>query len=541
MYFRILLMFCFLLAGSIHFSFADSSKTGSNQHTSVAVKEGFITVSVRDGRISLKAEKSSLEDILQKISDQQKIKLNFYCNDPAIKSDRVSVERNNESMPELLAHLLGDANDFIFVNPEIGSAGNSGDISDKEISVYPRDCSSREQPVRVFQNLGRHPLLTKTHDEITVEDLSLVLAKEGPSARKQAVYILGIKGDKDSIPLVKKALMDDNPDVMIEAARVLKRLGRIQGAENVSDTIAARLQEKPYPELLIALASLDKEKSLPFIEMFINMPDPKGQDAALRALSLTKDKRAIELLSNISQGDDIENSRQAILTMGKMDTPEAAAAIIKLLREGDTGQQAIAAQSAFLMSQEIGSEARKEVEHLIRKGDVSDELITALVDISYLKPLGILMSDISSKKDLKIRALRIMGMEGTSVTIETITIGLEDKDVEIRLEALKAMSSIATDNAIIHLVKATEDRDAKVRRAAIKGLAGFSASEMVVSALSGRLNDRDSAARKEAIDAFDTFGRPDKNIVSILNNAKVNSDPYVSQKAAYILEKWGLN
>ena len=549
-YLSLFILQCFLYSCATTQNVGESVKPATAQKADESVKpsaplymsleedKGAITISSAEKNILLQATNASFEDILQGLADQQKMILKFYCDDPSLDSKRTTITLKSPSQRELLTQLLKPRYSISFLDQEGKPA--EGDKPVKLVDIYTEDCQKRDHPVRTFVNLKKHPVLNKPPEEITLQELSQILKEEGPSSRAGAVHILGVKREKDGMPLVKEALKDANPQVVLEALKSLERLGKIYGTKDVSDAIFERIQETPYPEFLIALAKLDKEKVWPVIDRFIDMKDRRGKDVAARALILTKDKKAIGYLSKIVLSDDTESSQLAIWGISKVDGPEGTDALIKLLKEGDEPRRIYAAQAVYFLPENERAKAQVEVEKLIKRSDVSDEMFLALAKVSYVEPFRSLLTDIDVKTSVKIRALKSLSTAGTEKAVDIVGISIDDSAPNVRMEAINAMAEIATDNTIPYLVRATGDKQIEIRKAAVSALAGLYAAEPVISALSAAINDTDEGVRRAAIDAFSSFGEPDDKMVSILKNASAKStDPYVSEKALSILKLWG--
>lgn len=541
---RFIFTLSFLILHCLSHDLAHAQKVGHpvNPSTSLYISleetKGGININSREEGISLEASNATFEEILQGFAVQQKMTLKVYCDDPSLDSKRVSITLKSPSIRELLTQLLKPRYNISYLNQEGKPA--EGDKPVKMVDIYPEDCQKRDHPVRTFVNLKEHPLLTKRPEEIKLEELSQILKEEGPSSRIKAVHILGVKNEKDGIPLVKEALKDANPQVVLQALKSLEHLGKTFGAKDVSDAIFERIQEAPYPEFLISLAKFDKERVWPVIDRFIDMKDKRGKNVASRALILTEDKKAISYLSKIALSDDMETSQQAIWGIGKIDGPEGAEALIKLLRKGNGSNQIFAAQAVYLLSETERAKVQGEVEKIVKQVDVSDEMFLALAEISYVEPFRSLLADINVKPSVKIRALKSLADAGTVRAVDIIGISIDDSVHDVRLEAINAMAEIATENTIPYLVRATEDKQIEIRKAAINALAGLYAHESVLSALSKALDDTDEGVRRAAIDAFEFLGEPNDEVVSILKNASTKStDPYVSEKALSILKQWG--
>jgi len=506
--------------------------------------KGTVKVSPVEEGISLEANNATREEVLQGFADQEKIRVKFYCVDPAGEEERTGVTLNSASPIELLKDFLGKGYSFELLDEEgkpLGAGEAAGDSRPvKEVKIYPENCRKRERPLRTFMVLNEHPVLIKHPGQIRLEELSRIMKEEGPSSRSFAAGLLGSRGGKDAMPLLIEALKDKNPRVWSEALHYLKRMAVKFGTAEAAQAISERLRDTPYPELLTALAQLDKERVWPFIGTFVDNPDTKARNAAARALLLTGNKRAIPYLAKIASGEDIENSQLAIRAMGKIGGPEGAEALVSLLRGENEPRRALAAQAVKFLPEADRAKAEKEVRKIIVRPDVADEMLAALVQVSYLEPLKHLLGDAGASPDLKSRALGALAA-GSEEAVETAGIAVGDSSPAVRLAALNTITEIGTENALPHFVRAAGDKEAEIRKAAMSGLARLGPTPPVLTALSGGLEDPDPGVRKAAIDGFDQFGKPDNQMVSILKNAAVNgTDPYVSKKASSILQRWGL-
>jgi HEAT repeat protein len=515
-----------------------SEKSATSLSISLNETKGIVIINAKEEGISLQTSNATFEEILQGLADKQKMTLKFYCDDPSLDRKRVSLTLNSPSLREMLTQLLKPHYGISFLNQEGKPA--EGDKPVKLVDIYPEDCQKREHPVRTFLNLKEHPILNKPREEITLQKLSQILKEEGPSSRMGAVHILGLKREKDGIPIVKEALKDANPQVVLQALKALERLWRTYGTKDVSDAIFERIQETPYSEFLITLAQIDKERVWPVIDRFINMQDSRGKNVAARALILTKDKRAIGYLSKIALSDDMENSRLAIWGIGKIDGPEGTDALIKLLREENDSNQIFAAQAVYFLPENEKAKAQGEIEKILKRSDVSDGMLFGLAEVLYVEPLRSLLTDINIKPSVKVRAIKSLASTGTEEAVNTIGTSIDDNAPDVRLEAINAIAEIATENTIPYLVRATGHKQIETRKAAVNALANYYVTEPIVSALSAALEDTNEGVRKAAIDAFAILGEPNDKMVSVLKNASAKStDSYVSEKALSILKLWG--
>lgn len=501
--------------------------------------EGSVTIRKEGESITVRSNRSTLEEILEKLAMERKATLNFYCQDPALKIERpANLTISGDSVTNVLGKLMSDGYKFQLLDREGKPIEDGKDIA--VVNIYSKGCAGTDPPVRTFIAEREHPLLRKPPEEISLEELGAVLKSGGPAFRRRAADILGMKADEKGIPYAKEALKDENAGVMLAATNALKKLGQKHGGEKVAGAIYDRFREKPYAEFLLALATVDRSRIWSLIDALMDQSGEKERGVIIRALFGTNDRRATKYLSRLSSTGSVENSRQAIYGLGKLGGSEAVTALMKLLRGGDAQRQACAAQAVYFLSKADGLEARAEVEKIAKQEKVSDTFLQALAEISYLEPLEKLMKDPALKGELKIRALRALAIKGDERNIKVISMAASDKSAQVRLACVEAVGTIGSETAIPYLVKAAEDKDANVRKGAIRALADIPGDERILVILSKALNDTNENVRRAAVDAIKLQGEPNEAMTAVLRNCKSHKDPYVAEKAASILKVWGL-
>ena len=501
--------------------------------------ESSLNIRKEGNSISILANKSTLEEILERIAAESRITLKFYCQDPSLNQERAArLKISAASLEIALRQLLSEAYLFKPLSREGKPIEDGGDIA--AIHIYPKRCAETDLPMRVFIAEREHPSLRKLPEETSIEELRDAIKTGGPAVRRRGVVLLGMKADEEGIAPVKEALMDENPQVMFAAVNALNRLGQKYGAEKVADAIYGRFREKPYAELLPIMAEVDRNRIWPMIDALLDLSGEREKGFIARALFLTNDPKAIRYLLRIASTGGMEISKQAIYGIGKIGGPEAATVLLGLLREGDNWRQVCAAQAVFFLPKEDALEVRAEVERIVKEERVSDVLLEALARISYLEPFETVLRDPASKPEQKIRALKALTTKGSENTVNVISLGLNDKVPMVRLASVEAMGSLAVEPAIPYLIKATQDTDAKVRRGAIRGLSEFPGNENVVEVLGKLVDDPDESVRRESVDALELMGEPNEVMMAILLNCKNHKDPYVADKANSIWQYWGL-
>jgi len=503
---------------------------------------GSIKLRMEGESITITGSRLTLEEILQRIAQEKRVILRLYCDDPSLKQERpANLAISADSLAKALGQLLGENYRFILLNQEGKPTGDGGDVRNvAAVNIYPMNCDRVDEPVRLFIAEKDHPVLRRPSDEISVDELCAVIKREGPASRRLAADILGAKGEEKGIVCATEALRDENPAVMFAGARALRRLGEKYGSEKVADAVYERFLERPYAEFLPIVAALDKEKIWPIVDALIDQRGQKEQGAIVNLLVSTGDKRAIRYLSRVAFSGSAANSAQAIYGIGKIGGSEAATELMRLLREGDGQRRAKAAQAVYFLKKGDAADARAEVERMARDERVSDTLLEALAEVSYLEPLEKLMRDPALNPEIKIRAVNAMANRGAEKTLDVIGVGLDDKAPQVRIASVQAMEAIAVEAAVPYLVKASEDKEPNVRCAAVKALSGFPGDDDVVRALGRAMQDTDENVRRGAMDAVKLLGRPSEAEIAILRESKNHKDPYVANEARSTLKYWGL-
>src|SRR3972149_4439968 len=260
-YLSLFILQCFLYSCATTQNAGESVKPATAQKADEPVKSsaliyrsleedmGMVTIKPEEKNILLQTTNATLEEILQGFADQQKMTLKVYCNDPSLNSDKITITLKSPSQRELLLQLLKPRYDISF--PDQDGKSSELDKPVKLVDIYPENCQKREHPIRTFMSLKEHPILNKPPVEITLQELSQILKEEGPSSRMGALHILGVKREKDGMPLAKEALKDANPQVVLQALKALDRLGRLYGTKTASEAMFERIQATPSPEFLI--------------------------------------------------------------------------------------------------------------------------------------------------------------------------------------------------------------------------------------------------------------------------------------------------
>ena len=169
----------------------------------------------------------------------------------------------------------------------------------------------------------------------------LEIAKNSPNAkaRKDAIFwISQSRGDKDAIvdtlTGLLPALSEEDSDAVTFALSQI----RTDKSFNALATIA-RDKTKPEKARTNALFWIGQSRSTNRVSLLEDiykngMDSQQVRQQALYALSQTRDPPEVTILGNIEAGDpDIELRKQAVMWLGRINSPEATQALENLLRK----------------------------------------------------------------------------------------------------------------------------------------------------------------------------------------------------------------
>jgi hypothetical protein len=87
--------------------------------------------------ISVTSNKSTLEEILERIALERKVTLRFYCEDPSLKRERArDLKISADSLEQVLRQLLSKEHRFSFLNREGKPTEEGKDIA--TINIYSK-------------------------------------------------------------------------------------------------------------------------------------------------------------------------------------------------------------------------------------------------------------------------------------------------------------------------------------------------------------------------------------------------------------------
>ncbi len=299
------------------------------------------------------------------------------------------------------------------------------------------------------------------------------------------VCTLGLRGDKESVPTLVALLEDADPNVALQAARALGRIGGAAPTKALQATLAETEgdQRVVVCEALFECAEAftaagHNEQATAIYDALLALPGgaPEVKVGALRGAILSRGRDGLPLLAKSIRGADIQAAETAAKTA--LESKEADVAGVLA---GEIGK--LPADRQVLVAEVLG-----------KRGDV--KALPALLALSQAE-------DTSAR----VAALRAAAQIGGVETISPLMALMEDPDAQVARAATDALAGLrgeAADRAVIQALKAS-DPAFQVK------MADQIARRRILSAmpvLAERMTDRDDAVRVAAIQSYGRLAGP---------------------------------
>jgi HEAT repeat protein len=310
--------------------------------------------------------------------------------------------------------------------------------------------------------------------------------------RAEAVTAIGRLGDEDAVMLLFELLGDERELIQERAMAALAQLE----------------PERVSPLLLQGLVSADENvivRAAETLALRARLGGGRGAaDAGARrprggaARRAARARRAAAprdpgLLRGALQDPSSLVRQQALLSLGKLEEPEAAAELLPFLDDPDPKLRFVAVRA-------LGQ---------IRNPEVVERLIPFLKD---------------KTKELRFAAVEAMGTIRAAAAARPLTQVLQDPDRNLRRAAAEALGAIADPQAVAPLLLALADEHWSVRSAAAAAL-GRIKSGKATSPLLERLSDEDASVRRAACAALGEIGdaRAARPLLKLLEDASLQA------------------
>ena len=163
---------------------------------------------------------------------------------------------------------------------------------------------------------------------------------ENPAARVRAADALGKAGAEvaeRALPLLRKLLGDDNPDVRYTAALSLGELKDPGSVSALIDVVEGDGHPMPRQAAVIALGLIGDPRATRALTEALRSAPPDVRFQATTSLAQVNPKAALAPLRRALLDEDPEVRGSAIAALGDIGDPGAARAVARLLDDGEKG------------------------------------------------------------------------------------------------------------------------------------------------------------------------------------------------------------
>jgi HEAT repeat protein len=305
--------------------------------------------------------------------------------------------------------------------------------------------------------------------------------------RAEAAAAIGRLGDEDAPMLLFELLGDESELIQESAMEALSRMspervrplllqalagGEVQAQVRAAQTLGL-LRDGAATTALVAAARHPREAvRAAALQALGEMPGPGGlaEMPAARAPGEPPGPNLLGVLRQALADDSSLVRQQAVLALGRLREPEAAADLLPLLDVGDP-------RLRFAAVRALGQVRNREAaEHLLpllqeSRQELRFAAVEALGQIrapAAVRPLVEVLRD--PDRNLRRAAAEGLGEIGDPQAVPSLLVALQDEHWSVRCAAAAALGRLASPKAVAALIARTDDDDATVRRAAVSAL-----------------------------------------------------------------------
>jgi HEAT repeat protein len=353
--------------------------------------------------------------------------------------------------------------------------------------------------------------------------------EESPQIREVIINGLGQIKERTAVPLFKKALASDEPQMRAAALRALARIDDVLPDDFL---IRIALKEESDSVLAMCISVINDRKIcdprlLAQLEKLIASPDNGVRYTAVQCLARIESSAAGKILCRVIKEDDYPTVRSHAAQMlgrqiasGKLDVDRA---MLKALGEAlETGDEGIRLQLVKtlgersdvrlapllikVLSRDTSAVVRREAAGAIaRSADKSmvPRLLKAAEAEDRPETLAVLIRVLGGLEDRRVMPFLKTCLKATSPTVQAAALkaisGFRDASLipfyverfkqssstEVRLTSLRSLADSGDRRALPALMIGAKDEDPRIRQAAVAALADFVDGE-VATGLAGR-------------------------------------------------------
>jgi HEAT repeat protein len=221
--------------------------------------------------------------------------------------------------------------------------------------------------------------------------LAIINALNSPHSlvREEAAWALGFHNNTYSLPLLRKALKDKDPDVRLSAASALATMNSY---EDIPNLILMLNDESVHviASVVVALGMLRSKEAIPDLHKLLEHSDSMIRDRAANALGMIKDNTSQIKLAHALHDKAPNVRREAFIALSNFEVVNNLPQLVKTLSDPDAQVRTAAIAAMIKISTEesieIAFNALENVEVQEELGSISYEL-TSIGTPNLLKKL----------------------------------------------------------------------------------------------------------------------------------------------------------
>ena len=359
----------------------------------------------------------------------------------------------------------------------------------------------------------------------TVNALCQLLSRGDEADRCYVSRTLGVLQDSAALPALTEYLRDEDPDVCIDAAEALGRIG----------------DPKAVPALL---------------ELLQNHPDGEVRTAAVEALGNISDPRVTSALitvaakrpENLAWEDEWDDwwdmQLHAVKALGRMRAVAAVPMLQHILEDEES--QGIETEILTALAC-IGGKGLKVLEQRLICGTDPERrrAATVLGHAGNDEAVALLSHALLDKNtDVRCAGIKALGTANATHYLKVVLVSLKDPEPEIRNAAIETSAQLASganhaDGIIEQLIPLLDDQNPLVRATTIKTLTTLATERTlapgVVEQICLRLSDQDTAVVTAACHFLAQFRTPQAKSDLLQIATSQQAGIYLRQQAIHAL------
>ncbi|OQA19347.1 MAG: putative lyase [bacterium ADurb.Bin363] len=350
-------------------------------------------------------------------------------------------------------------------------------------------------------------------DKRGVDSLIACLSDLEPEVRINAAQSLYKIGDERAAPfLINKALLDKDKRVRVLTGDILKKMGKVVAPSLIRILEDPKSTEELKETSVKVLGEIKAEKAVDILTKIMLAGKGKLRELAARALGDIGSKKAIEaLISVLSDAKELsgwQRGYNATIALGKIADVKAVPHLIKILKDENYLPQLQGAAAEALGKIRDKSVINELIKSLENK-KIQREVIGAIGKLGNpegIEPLLKIFYEEDSSTPLKALIIEACGDIGDYSATDAI-IGALSKE-QLRLPGIIALGKIREEKSIPQIEEILFDKnsDENLKNTCIEALISINKKASILSMLKILKSNTDENLKKLLIDSFPKMG-----------------------------------